>query len=120
MMAEVHRQLAATLAAAAMLALSACNSGDSEPTNAAAEGPDQTMVAALAGSEDHSIVSQAMNDAGLANVFNGAASYTILAPHDAAFDALGDAGTELRKPEQRAAMVAILRDHIVPGYLTPR
>jgi uncharacterized surface protein with fasciclin (FAS1) repeats len=52
-------------------------------------------------------------------VFDGTAPYTILAPQDAAFDKLGEAGTELRKPEQRAAMVAIVRDHIIPGYLTP-
>lgn len=41
------------------------------------------------------------------------APYTIVAPQDAAFDAMGGTGTELRKPEQRAAKVAILSDHLV-------
>ena len=31
----------------------------------------------------------------------------------------GEAGQTLRSPEERPAMVAVLRDLIVPGYLTP-
>jgi uncharacterized surface protein with fasciclin (FAS1) repeats len=61
----------------------------------------------------------ALGDAGLAAVFDSAAAYTIFTPRDAAFDALGEPGKELREPEQRPALIAILRDHIVPGYLTP-
>ena len=40
-------------------------------------------------------------------------------PLVAAFAALGETGEALTEPDQRAAMAAILRDHIVPGYLTP-
>src|SRR5690606_2675136 len=66
-----------------------------------------------------SVVAAALGDSGLAQVFDGAGSYTIFAPNDAAFDALGETGAALREPGQRAAMAAVLRDHIVPGYLTP-
>ena len=78
-----------------------------------------TLAALIAGADDLSVVSTALKDAGLAQVFDGTAAYTLLAPRDAAFDSLGDEGKALRSPEQRPAMVAVLRDHIVPGYLTP-
>ena len=104
--------------AAAMLMLQAC-SGDAAEGDEAAEASDETLASMVAESDDLSTVSGVLGDAGLAQVFDGAAAYTLFAPEDAAFEALGEAGEDLRTPEQRAAMVAILRDHIVPGYLTP-
>jgi uncharacterized surface protein with fasciclin (FAS1) repeats len=103
------------MAGAGMLA--AC-SGGSE-TDTAAEPGEDTLHAMVAAAGDLSVVSEALQDAGLAQVFDGVASYTLLAPNDAAFGSLGDAGETLRTPEQRPALVAVLRDHIVPGYLTP-
>jgi uncharacterized surface protein with fasciclin (FAS1) repeats len=69
--------------------------------------------------DDLSVVSATLEDAGLAQVFDGVAAYTLLAPEDKAFTGLGEAGETLRSAEQRPALVAVLRDHIVPGYLTP-
>jgi uncharacterized surface protein with fasciclin (FAS1) repeats len=112
----------AALAAAAplALALSACGDGATDPAEQASTEPSSETLAAVVGDDDGlSVVSGALSDAGLAQVFDSAAAYTILAPQDAAFDALGDAGTQLRDEAQRAALVAIIRDHIVPGYLTP-
>ena len=43
----------------------------------------------------------------------------MLAPTDGAFAALGDKGKALSEPEQKPALAAVLRDHIVPGTLTP-
>jgi uncharacterized surface protein with fasciclin (FAS1) repeats len=110
---------AGTLAAlgAAVLALQGCSSetADSEP----AEVSNETLATMVAADDGLSTVSGVLGDAGLAQVFDGVAAYTLFAPQDAAFDALDEAGDDLRTPEQRAAMVAILRDHIVPGYLTP-
>jgi uncharacterized surface protein with fasciclin (FAS1) repeats len=112
------RRLAAALACTAVLALPGCKKA--EPAAAPSTQPsDKTLAAALAGTASLSIVSGALKDTGLAQVFDGAAPYTILAPTDGAFGKLGPAGTALRQPEQRAAMAALLRDHIVPGYLTP-
>ena len=102
---------------AGALLLTAC-SGESGKEAATAPSP-KTLAALVAQTDDLSIVSATLRDAGLAQTFDGVAAYTLLAPRDAAFDSLGEAGKTLRSPEQRPAMVAILRDHIVPGYLTP-
>lgn len=116
------RALGTALAATALLALAGCGKSETKP-GAAQPSPttsSKTLAAALADNSQLSTVSGALRDAGLAQVFDGAAPYTVLAPQNAAFDKLGAPGAELKKPEQRAAMVAILRDHIIPGYLTPR
>jgi uncharacterized surface protein with fasciclin (FAS1) repeats len=111
-------RLAAALACAAVLALPGCKKAETAAAPSA-QPSDKTLAASLAGDSDLSAVSGALKDTGLAQVFDGAAPYTILAPTDSAFGKLGSAGAELRKPEQHAAMAALLRDHIVPGYLTP-
>lgn len=107
-------------AAAALLVLAGCGDDAAEDKGAEfAKVSNGTLAMAVAGEGDLLVVAGALEDAGLAQVFDGAAAYTILAPRDAAFDKLGEAGADLRSPEGRPAMVAILRDHIVPGYLTP-
>jgi uncharacterized surface protein with fasciclin (FAS1) repeats len=77
------------------------------------------LAEAISEAGDLSTVASALGETGLAEVFDGAGSYTLFAPDDAAFEALGEPGEALRQPDQRAAMVAVLRDHIVAGYLTP-
>jgi uncharacterized surface protein with fasciclin (FAS1) repeats len=116
-----HRLAAPMLAAVAgTLLIAGCSGGgDDADDRSAAEPGTETLAALVAQADDFSVVSATLKDAGLAEVFDGAAAYTMLAPRDAAFEALGDAGETLRSPEQRPAMVAVLRDHIVPGYLTP-
>jgi uncharacterized surface protein with fasciclin (FAS1) repeats len=116
--AMATKVLAALVSVAGVLMLPACGDGADE-SDASAEVSDETLASVVEDADGLSVVSDALGDAGLAQVFDGAASYTLFAPQDEAFDALGQAGEELRTPEQRAAMVAILRDHIVPGYLTP-
>jgi uncharacterized surface protein with fasciclin (FAS1) repeats len=112
------RRALGALAAVALVSLSAC-SKDEPAEQASAEPTDETLTAAISDADDLSVVATALDDSGLAEVFDGAGSYTIFAPSDAAFDALGETGQALREPGQRAAMAAVLRDHIVPGYLTP-
>jgi uncharacterized surface protein with fasciclin (FAS1) repeats len=99
------------------LLLAACSGKTGE--EATAEPSPETLTALVSQADGLSVVSATLKDAGLAQVFDGVAAYTLLAPRDAAFDSLGEAGETLRSPEQRPAMVAVLRDHIVPGYLTP-
>ena len=114
-----RRESALPAAMAAVLMLAGC-SGDSGTQEESAAAPsEETLAALIAGTDDLSVVSATLKDAGLAQVFDGVAAYTLLAPRDAAFDSLGEAGAALRSPEQRPAMVAVLRDHIVPGYLAP-
>jgi len=112
-----RRAPAALGAMAGVLLLAACADNDSK--EAGAEPSSKTLAALVAQADDLSVVSAALKDTGLAQVFDGVAAYTLLAPRDAAFASLGEAGETLRSPEQRPAMVAVLRDHIVPGYLTP-
>ena len=103
------------LAGAALLA--ACS--DKAAEEAATKPSSETLAALVSQADDLSVVSATLKDAGLSQVFDGVAAYTLLAPQDAAFTSLGETGETLRSDEQRPAMVAVLRDHIVPGYLTP-
>jgi uncharacterized surface protein with fasciclin (FAS1) repeats len=115
------RRLALLAAVAASLMLPACSGGNEEKgaDGATAEVSNDTLAKEIADADNLSVVSGALGDAGLAAVFDNAAAYTIFTPEDSAFDALGDPGKQLREPAQRPALIAILRDHIVPGYLTP-
>ena len=118
-MRRVATSRALVALAAATLALQGCSGGDA-PDDETPEVSTATLAALVMEADGLSTVAGVIGEAGLAHVFDGAASYTLLAPQDSAFEALGAAGEELRSDEQRAAMVAILRDHIVLGYLTPR
>jgi uncharacterized surface protein with fasciclin (FAS1) repeats len=108
-------------ATAMLLGLAACSAEEkAEKTTAQSEDVSgKTLATVIAADGDLSTIDGALSDAGLSQVFDGAAAYTFLAPTDAAFAKLAEAGADLRTPEQRPAMVAVLRDHIVPGYLTP-
>lgn len=115
----MRRWLASAFAGSLILAAAACSRESADGDEAAAAPSTETLAALVAQADDLSTVSTMLKDAGLAQVFDGAAAYTLLAPQDDAFENLGELGTALRTPEQRPAMVAVLRDHIVPGYLTP-
>ena len=114
----VRRLAPGALAIAGSLLLAAC-SGDDGAGEEVTAPADETLAALVSDDGDLSVVSETLKDAGLAQVFDGTAAYTLLAPTDTVFEGLGAAGESLRSPEQRPAMVAVLRDHIVPGYLTP-
>ena len=79
---------------------------------------ETTLGAALGKSAQFSALAEAIRQTGLEGVLGGKASYTLVAPTTAAFDKLGEPGKSLRQPEQRAALAALLREHIVPGMLT--
>ena len=114
------RRPLAAFAALALLAVPACSADETaDQTDAESEPTDDTLAAAISDADGLTVVASALGDSGLAQVFDGAGSYTIFAPNDAAFEALGETGAALREPGQSAAMAAVLRDHIVPGYLTP-
>ena len=103
----------------ASLALAACSS---EPGEApATEATDRDTVAqAIASAGNLSTLSGALTDAQLAGVLDGSGSYTIFAPTDEAFAALGESGQLLLEVEQRPLLVGLMREHIVPGHITPR
>jgi uncharacterized surface protein with fasciclin (FAS1) repeats len=106
----------------ALLPLAGCSqkAGETESQKGASPAPsDDTLAAELAKTGDLSKLNDALRDTGLSQVFDNGASYTIFAPTDAAFDKLGGTGKALMGQGQRAVLTAVLRDHIVPGYLTP-
>lgn len=107
------------VALAAALPLAACSKAD-DKTAVAADGTEsaekQTLLTAL-GKDDFSTLKQSIETAQLQSLFEGPASYTILAPTDEAFAALGEQGNALLQPDQRALLVAVLRSHMVPGHL---
>ena len=121
------RIMARAIAAATMLAafapLAGCNKAADAPNAAAtpsAETPSaETLAAAIAGDKQLGKLAAALRETGLANVLDGAGAYTIIAPRDAAFAADPAKVAAIMEPANRAALVALLRAHIVPGYLTP-
>jgi len=111
------------LAAAAGLALVTGCSQEGKGDNPAAATSDAatgTVAASVAGSADHRKLAAALTDTQLAPVLDGKGDYTLLAPSDAAFAALGDKGTKLGEQDQRPLMIAVLRGHILPGQVTPK
>jgi len=101
-----------------------CQRHDARPEARASGGPGAaapaqvTLDAAIGKSAQFSALAEIIRQTGLAGVLGGKASYTVFAPTNAAFDKLGEPGRALRQPEQRAALAALLREHIVPGMLT--
>jgi uncharacterized surface protein with fasciclin (FAS1) repeats len=117
----LQRSLVAA-AAVALLPLAACSKKTDDGAGSRAASPvpsDDTLAAELAKTADLSQLNGALRDTGLSQVFDNGAAYTIFAPTDAAFAKLGQGGKALMSQDQRAVLTAVLRDHIVPGYLTP-
>lgn len=104
---------------AGLLTLPACQQQGSAQNSASPAGKTASLDKAIASVGDLSIVSAGLRRTGLSTVFDGNASYTVLAPTDDAFKALGDKAAPLTAEGNGAALAAVLRDHIVPGTLTP-
>lgn len=118
-----HQTLA--LLAAASLALGAC-SRDAEPGadatgEAAALKPEgESLPDVLDDADGLQVVAESLKETGIAGIFKGKGSYTLLAPEDAAFAQLGEAGKQLTGSADNAALAALLKDHLIPGYVTPQ
>lgn len=110
-----------TAVAGGLLALAGCSQqgqGD-EPMAARSEPANGTVAATVASSSEHRKLAAALTDTQLAPVLDGKGIYTLLAPRDAAFAALGAKGEALAGPDRRPLMIAVLRAHLLPGQLTP-
>lgn len=109
------------IAAAVLLALAGCSEqgqGD-EPVAARSEPANGTLAATVAASTGHRRLAAALVDTQLAPVLDGKDVYTLLAPGDPAFAALGDKAQALSAAERRPLMAAVLRAHMLPGQVTP-
>lgn len=108
------------LASAAMI-LAGCSDQDqgAKPVAAKSQSANGTVAATVADFPEHRTLAAALSDTRLAPVLDGKGVYTLLAPGDAAFAALGDKGAALAGAEHRPLMIAVLRAHLLPGEVTP-
>ncbi len=82
----------------------------------AAMSEDKDIVDNAVNSADHTTLVAAVQAAGLVETLKGEGPFTVLAPVNAAFDAL-PAGTveSLLKPENKAQLTTILTCHVIPA-----
>lgn len=106
----------AIVSAALLVGLAACKETKSPDTEGNA---DADMATVLEDTDGMASIALALNETGLDAPFEGAASYTLLAPDDAWFERIEESSPGLMTNEGRPALVALLRDHIIPGYITP-
>ena len=116
----IRRRPAIFLGALALLPLAACNKAadSAAPAATTAQGSAATLTSAIGGAPGLTTVAAALKGTGLATVFDGTAPYTLLAPDDDAFGKLGASAAMLKAPENGAAMAAVLKAHVLPGYVT--
>lgn len=117
------------LLVASMLALAlgvaACGGGGSDTTDSAATGQgdatattNENIVAVAQETPDLSILVEAVSAAGLVETLEEPGPYTVFAPTNAAFEALGSTLDTLLEPANKAELAEILTYHVVPGELT--
>jgi len=110
------RTLFAAMAALSLTPLAACSDNGSDASNTSA---DPLLSEAIGSTNDLSKFAEALKKTGLIGIFDGPASYTILAPDDGAFAKLEEADEPLMEADQAAVLAAIVREHILPGAVTP-
>lgn len=129
----------ATVSAAALLTLAACNPAeeaapaDAAPADAsamapasadpmvggAAMSPNETIVANAAKASNLTTLVSAVTAAGLGETLSGAGPFTVFAPDNAAFEKIpADTRTALMTPAMKGDLTKILTYHVVPGRLT--
>ena len=107
------------LALSALLGVSAIAGAayaDNPMVGGAAMFDDKDIIDNAVNSADHTTLVAAVQAAGLVETLKGAGPFTVLAPVNAAFDAL-PAGTveNLLKPENKDMLVKILTCHVIPA-----
>ncbi len=73
------------------------------------------IVDTAAGNSDFETLVAAVQAAGLVDTLKGEGPFTVFAPTDDAFAALGSTVDDLLKPENKEKLTAILTYHVVPG-----
>ena len=107
------RRIALTLAVPALLLVSACGSDDAATPENAEVAADETVNDLLQQDPTLSAMAGLVDATGMAEVLGAAPNYTLLAPNDTALATLQ--GSDQR---DAAAEAALLRGHLLPGYLT--
>lgn len=73
------------------------------------------IVDTAAGNSDFETLVAAVQAAGLVDTLKGDGPFTVFAPTDDAFAALGTTVDDLLKPENKDKLTAVLTYHVVPG-----
>ena len=118
----------AAVAAAAALLAGGCDTGgeannvaEANGAAAAVEPGGGTVAVAIETDGDLGRTEEIARNAGLLELLGGTGPYTLFAPDDAAFAALGEGrADELKGEALRPQAVALLRAHIVPGVISRR
>jgi len=76
---------------------------------------DKDIVDTAAGNSDFETLVAAVQAAGLVDTLKGEGPFTVFAPTDDAFAALGSTVDDLLKPENKDKLTAILTYHVVAG-----
>ena len=76
---------------------------------------DKDIVDTAVGAGTFNTLVAAVTAAGLVETLKGPGPFTVFAPTDEAFKALGTTVDDLLKPENKDKLVAILTYHVVPG-----
>ncbi len=106
----------ATAASALVFGLTAAAFAANPMVGGAEMFADKNIVENAANSKDHTTLVAAVKAAGLVETLQGKGPFTVLAPTNAAFEAL-PAGTveDLLKPENKDKLVKILTCHVIPA-----
>ncbi|XWK90538.1 MAG: fasciclin domain-containing protein [Phormidium sp.] len=79
---------------------------------------NQTIVAVAAGNNNFSTLKAALEAAELTDTLAGKGPFTVFAPTNAAFEALGEEKVQaLLKPENKDKLIKVLTYHVVPGQV---
>jgi uncharacterized surface protein with fasciclin (FAS1) repeats len=118
-------KLAVTGAAIAALALAGCSSDSDDDTEASPSPTAEetmeagTIVEVASGNEDFETLVAAVDAAGLVDTLNGEGPFTVFAPTDEAFEAVGQETLDLLLlPSNQEALTSILTYHVVPDEVT--
>lgn len=107
--------------AAMVLTLAACGSDVETDVAKGVEDRSGDTLAQAAGDDDSiSMFAGLLETTGISGALGGEANYTLLAPTDSAIELLGeDTVKAINDKSEGAIAAAIIRDHMVPGALTP-
>lgn len=89
------------------------------PVDPSLIGSEATIAASIAATPGFHTLAGELRTAELNPLLAGPGPYTLFAPTDAAFTRLAPGiANDLLAPENRAALVALMRYHVVPGTVT--
>lgn len=114
-----NKYFAAVAAIALFTGTSACDQVDDPETNSVETG--QNIASTLGAIDGMDTATALIKQAGLEQMLEGEAAYTLFLPNDQAFAALPKGELDwLRSDSGRPDLIALLRQHMVPGTVAQK